>query len=119
MFRRRSIVALVLALVPAVAGATEVLLDSQAPFWEVGPHDNALSRACSIGRFNERAPGRYVIRLHARKGGAEVLGVAKGSGLNLADPDHQAKPGEDYYFLYDGTSNCRVFVGGRQPAPKK
>ncbi len=44
-----------------------------------------------------------------------MLGVAKGTGLNLSDPDHMAKPTEDYLFHDDGTSNCNVFVGGSPP----
>ena len=59
--------------------------------------------------------GRYVVRLHAKAGGgAAVLGVAKGTGLNLWDPDRLAVVSEDYLFRQDGTSACEVFVGGRK-----
>jgi|HubBroStandDraft_1064217.scaffolds.fasta_scaffold00073_21 hypothetical protein len=101
------------------AGATEIVIDSNSPYWEVGPRDQTLSRACAIGKFNQRQIGRYVIRLHARQGGAAVLGIAKGTGLNLRDPDHLAQSIEDYFFRDDGTSSCEVFVGGRTPVPSK
>lgn len=103
-----------LAALPAVGRATENLLDSQAPYWEAGPRDPKLSMACSLGRFNERQMGRYVVRLHAKAGGAAVLGVAKGNGVNLWDPDQIAVATEDYLFRQDGTSACEVFVGGRK-----
>lgn len=103
-----------LAALPTPGGATENLLDSQSPYWEAGPRDPKLSNACSLGRFNERQMGRYVVRLHAKDGGAAVLGVAKGGGLNLWDPDRLAVVSEDYLFRQDGTSACEVFVGGRK-----
>jgi hypothetical protein len=97
-------------------GATETVIDSDSPYWEVGSRDQSLSKACAVGRFNQVQIGRYIVRLHAKKGnGAAVLGIAKGTGLNLRDPDHIAKSAEDYYFRDDGTSNCEVFVGGRGP----
>jgi hypothetical protein len=100
------------------AFATENVIDSESPYWAVGPRDQVLSKACATSRFNEQQIGRYVVRLHAKKGGGAVLGIAKGSGLNLTDPDHLAKPTEDYYFRDDGTSSCEVFVGGRKaPTP--
>jgi len=102
-------------LLPAGAEATSVEMDSQAPYWEAGPRDPKLSNACSLGRFNERQVGLYVVRLHATAGGAAVLGVAKGTGLNLWDPDRLAVATEDYLFRQDGTSDCEVFVGGRKP----
>ncbi|GGF25670.1 hypothetical protein GCM10011611_34690 [Aliidongia dinghuensis] len=106
---------LLAAVWPLTGRATENLLDSQAPYWEAGPRDPKLSNACSLGRFNERQMGRYIVRLHAKAGGAAVLGVAKGTGLNLWDPDRLAVKTEDYLFRQDGTSACEVFVGGRQP----
>jgi hypothetical protein len=105
-----------LVLAAPVAGqATDVIINSQAPYWETGPRDPKLSNACSIGRFNERQMGRYTVQLHAKTGGAAVLGVAKGTGLNLWDPDKLAVVTEDYLFRQDGTSACEVFVGGRTP----
>ena len=96
------------------AFATENVLDSNSPYWTIGPRDQVLSKACSVGRFNEVQIGRYVVRLHAKKGGAAVLGIAKGNGLNLRDLDHLAEATEDYFFRDDGTSSCEVFVGGRK-----
>lgn len=100
------------------AGQQVVVLTSKSPYWKVGGKDDALSRACSLGRFNLRRPGAYVARFVGKDGPA-TLGVAKGSGLNLHDPDRQAKPVEDYFFLDHGTTSCRVFVGGRKSAPPK
>jgi hypothetical protein len=106
---------LALLLLPTTAArATDTLLDSEAPYWEAGARDIKLSAACSLGRFNERQMGRYIVRLHAKAGGAAVLGVAKGNGMNLWDPDRLAVATEDYMFRQDGTSACQVFVGGRK-----
>lgn len=109
-------IALLLALagLAGSAHATETLLDSQAPYWEAGARDTKLSAACSLNRFNEKEIGRYIVRLHAKAGGAAVLGVAKGDGTNLWDPDRLAVATEDYMFRQDGTSDCQVFVGGRK-----
>jgi hypothetical protein len=104
------VIALLLAAVPA--GASEVVLTSSAPYWKVGKKDDALSRACALGRFGLVEPEWLVARF-VGKDGADVLGVAKGSGLNLRDPDHRAKPTEDYFFRQHGTTSCEVFVGGR------
>ena len=100
------------------AGKQVVVFTSKSPYWKVGDKDDGLSRACSLGRFNLRRPDAYVARF-VGKDGAATLGVAKGSGLNLYDPDKLAKPVEDYFFLGHGTTSCRVFVGGRKPAPPK
>jgi hypothetical protein len=109
---RASLLIIGLLLAPA-AGATDIVIDAAAPYWEVGARDPKLSRACSDGRFNERQTGRYTVQLHAKKGGGAVLGIAKGTGVNLRDPDHLAQTNEDYYFRDDWTSSCEVFVGGR------
>ena len=102
-------------LLASGAFATETVIDSNSPYWDVGARDQALSKACILGRFNQQQIGRYIVRLHAKKDdGAAVLGIAKGSGLNLRDPDHRANPVEDYFFRDDGTSSCEVFVGGRK-----
>jgi hypothetical protein len=102
----------------AAAGQQVVVLTSKSPYWKVGPKDDALSRACSLGRFNLRRPEAYVAQFRG-KDGAATLGIAKGSGLNLYDPDKMAKPVEDYFFLDHGTTSCRVFVGGRKSGPPK
>jgi hypothetical protein len=108
-------VALYAVLSGMPARATETVLRSDAPYQQIGPRDQTLSRACAIGRFNQYQIDRYIVRLRG-KTGAAVLGVAKGSGLNLRDPGHLAKSAEDYFFREDGTSSCEVFVGGRMPA---
>jgi hypothetical protein len=100
--------------VPA-ARAQQVVINSTAPYWDVGVRDNALGRACATGHFGMVDPQRYLARFFGAKG-AGVLGIAKGDGANLRDPDHRAKPEEDYFFWEHGTSSCQVFVGGRQPA---
>jgi hypothetical protein len=112
---RRLAWSLLLLTLPAAALATEKVLDSESPYWDAGKRSPILSQACSLIRFNEKQIGRYIIRLHAKKGGAAVLGVAKGTGFNLVDLDHIAKINEDYFFKDDGTSNCEVFVGSNPP----
>jgi hypothetical protein len=107
--------AALLASPPALADG--VLVRSKQPYWKVGPRDTALSRACSLGRFGMARPGRFIARFSGTEG-AETLGIAKGSGLNLRDPGRLAKPNEDYYFRNHGTTECEVFVGGRKGAPK-
>ena len=65
--------------------------------------------------------GRIRDRLVARfngKEGAETLGVGKGNGTNLYDPDRRAKRVEDYFFRNHGTTSCEVFVGGRKGGAK-
>jgi hypothetical protein len=107
-----------LILASAIAGpayADGVLVTSKQPYWSVGPRDQALSRACSLGRFNLARPERFSARFVGAEG-RDTLGVAKGNGLNLFDPDKRAKPTEDYYFRNHGTTECEVFVGGRKGA---
>ena len=41
----------------------------------------------------------------------------KGNGNNLYDPEHLAKPTEDYYFRNQSTTSCEVYVGGRGRGP--
>jgi hypothetical protein len=95
------------------------VLDSDSPYWDAGRRSPELSRACAVGRFNQHQVDRFVIRLHAKKGGSAVLGIAKGTGLNLDDPDHLGNVEEDYFFRNDGTSDCEVFVGSKPPPPAK
>ncbi len=108
----------------APAWATETVITSRSPYWKVGVRDKALSTACAMGRFNEREPGRYTVRFFGKEGGL-VLGIAKGTGFNLRDPDKRAKQNEDYFFRNSTSTDCEVFVGGRltqrpkgAPAPK-
>ncbi len=106
-----------LALAGAQARAEQVVITSQKPYWMVGSRDPVLSRACALGRFNLARADRFVARFTGKEG-AETLGVAKGTGANLVDPDHKAKPVEDYFFRNHGTTSCEVFVGGRKGGAK-
>jgi hypothetical protein len=111
-----SLIVLLAAAAPAVAGQT--VLTSRSPYWKVGERDDALSRACALNRFNMDEPERLIARF-VGKDGPEVLGIAKGSGLNLRDPDRRAKPAEDYFFRNHGTTACEVYVGGRRKGARK
>jgi len=90
-----------------------VVLTSKSPYWKVGPRDEALSRACALGRFNVDDPGRWVAYFGGKED-PETLVIGKGTGDNLRDPDRRAKPKEDYFFRLHGTTECEVFVGGRK-----
>lgn len=102
-----------LGLSQAPAQAEQVVVTSKQPYWAVGERDAALSRECSLGRFNLVRADRLVARFSGPQG-AETLGVGKGTGLNLRDPGHLAKPTEDYFFRNQSTTSCEVFVGGRK-----
>ena len=77
------------------------------PYWQVGSVDKALSRACSMGQFNQRVPYRFAGHFYGPYGTA-MLGAAKGSGLNLFDPFKRADKQRDYWFYRDRTSACIV-----------
>jgi hypothetical protein len=109
------LVCCVLAAGDAVAG--QAVLTSKLPYWQVGVRDDGLSRACSLNEFGPQHPGDLVARFTGPQGGA-LLDVAKGSGVNLRDPNHLAKPTEDYFFRNVGTTSCEVLVGGRKGAKK-
>lgn len=104
---------LALCLTAYTAAAEQVVLTSKAPYWQVGERDATLSRACALGRFGPVHIGAFVARFTGHEG-ADFLDIAKGTGLNLMDSDHRAKPREDYFFRGAGTSSCEVFVGGRR-----
>jgi hypothetical protein len=110
---RVAIAALFFAASGAAAHAAQTVITSKSPYWRVGVLDEALSRACAVGRFGLQDPKRYVARFTGPEGGG-VLGIAKGTGLNLRDPDRHAKPNEDYFFYAHGTTSCAVYVGGRK-----
>jgi hypothetical protein len=90
-----------------------VILTSKSPYWNVGPLDQNLSRACSLGRFNVADPSRWEAYFGGKEG-TETLVIAKGTGANLVDPGRLAKPKEDYFFRNHGTTRCEVYVGGRK-----
>jgi hypothetical protein len=104
---RAAALALTMLIPAAAAQAGQTVITSKSPYWNVGVMDEALSRACAMGRFGLKTANRYVARFIGSEGGA-VLGIAKGSGLNLNDPGHLAKPNEDYFFYAHGTTSCAV-----------
>jgi len=112
-----SAVLVCLGCAPAQAQVATTLVRSDHPYWDVGDMDPDLSRLCATGKFNEIVINRYVARFSGTKG-ADVLGIAKGTGLNLKDPGHKALKSEDYFFYQDGSSSCAVYVGGRQKKKK-
>ena len=79
-----------------------------------GDIDQTLSRLCSVGKFNQRVPYRFVGHFKGPKGSA-MLGAAKGSGLNLFDPQHKADKQHDYWFYRDRTADCIVFSAVVKP----
>lgn len=104
---------IVCSLMPAnEASASQVVLTSRAPYREVGVADDALSHLCALGRFGPAQLGALIARF-VGPAGPGILDVAKGTGLNLLDRDHRAKPQEDYFFHDAGTTSCEVLVGGR------
>src|SRR4051812_45402445 len=89
---------------------------SDLAYWQVGDIDQALSRLCSVGKFNQRVPYRFVGHFKGPKGSA-MLGAAKGTGLNLVDPQRKADKNHDYWFYRDRTADCIVFSAQvKQPA---
>jgi hypothetical protein len=113
---------ILLCLLPALvaagaAQASQVVLTSKAPYWQVGVRDEDLSRACSLNQFGPMHPGNLLAQFTGPDGNA-LLDVAKGTGVNLRDPQHLAKPTEDYFFRNVGTTSCEVLVGGRKKGGK-
>jgi len=78
------------------------------PLWEVGNHDQDLSKLCRYGRFNQKRVDETYI-LFVGPEGRGLLGIAK-RGYNLTDPTRAAEPGKTYHFHQDRTSRCRVYV---------
>lgn len=111
--RRWALGALAAAVVaaPALAGVVDhgvyKVERTVLPYWQVGDVDKALSKACSLGTFNQRVPYRFAGHFYGPFGAA-LLGAAKGSGLNLWDPYKRADAQRDYWFYRDRTSACIV-----------
>jgi len=61
---------------------------------------------CGRGEFNQKQEMRYSVFFEKEQ---ILLGGAKGSGWNLNDPFGKRTPTKDYWFRYDGTTNCEVF----------
>jgi hypothetical protein len=100
------------AVLLAPVRAEEIVLTSKKPYWAVGRRDDKLSRACSLQRFNLKRTDTLVARFIGAEG-AGILVIGKGNGNNLYDPEHLAKPAEDYFFRNQGSTSCEVYVGGR------
>ncbi len=107
-----ALVSLILTGTCANGESARTLVRSDHPYWDVGVMDPDLGRLCATGKFNEIQMNRFVARFNGTKGGG-VLGIAKGTGLNLRDPGRKALKSEDYFFYQDGSSSCAVYVGGR------
>jgi hypothetical protein len=110
----------VLAAIIASTGlvrAEIVAFTSKKPYWDVGVRDKVLSQACSLDRFGTQKASRLVARFTGPVG-AETLNIGRGTGFNLRDPGHLAKPTEDYYFRNQNSTSCEVFVGGRKGGGK-
>lgn len=97
-------------------GAVVKVVRTQLPNWRVGDINQALSRQCSLGTFNQRVPYRYSAHFSGPRGAA-LVGGAKGTGLNLFDPQGKADPGRDYWFFRDRTSACVVYSARVKPPP--
>lgn len=100
-----------LALSPAFAQDTsgaKVLMRSTAPYNDVGVLSPELSTLCTQGLFNQQTLNRLTIEFIGPVG-AGVLGIAKGNGWNLSDPQGRADRTASYFFLRDGTSGCEVY----------
>jgi len=96
--------------------AVDKVVKTDFAYWQVGDIDQALSRLCSVGKFNQRVPYRFAGHFKGPKGSA-LLGAAKGAGLNLADPQHKADKNKDYWFYRDRTAECIVFSAAvKKPA---
>ena len=100
-------------IAPAVAGVQDhgvyKVERTVLPYWQVGDVDKTLSRACSLGTFNQRVPFRFAGHFYGPYGSA-LLGAAKGAGLNLWDPYKRADAQRDYWFYRDRTSACIVMT---------
>jgi hypothetical protein len=93
----------------------QIVSQQQTPYWQAGARDADLSGACSRGEFGE-VRALYFRAVFTGKDGEAVLGVAKGSGVNLHDPKRRARKNQDYFFYRSGTSGCQVFSA---PAKKR
>jgi hypothetical protein len=92
----------------AEATTPGLLFTSQSPYWKVGKIDPKLSALCALQRFNPVNPARLYARF-AGPAGPNILAAAKGSGLNLHDPQHRGDPAKDYWFLLPETTSCEVW----------
>jgi hypothetical protein len=78
-------------------------IKSDVDWRKAGTFDKKLSDACAARKFTEKFPIRFRA---AYKG--EILGVAFGHGLNLADPGKLADPKMIYLFRNGDSTQCGV-----------
>ena len=73
----------------------------------LGGVNRKLSRACREGLFRQTIDRRLVAVLDGR-----IYGAAVGGRSSLVDPLGLANRGIIYIFAGQGTTSCRVYVGG-------
>lgn len=95
---------------------SNILMRSTAPYWEVGRLSEMHSTLCAAGQFNQVRKNARALHFVGRSGNT-VLGVAKGTGWNLHDPQGRAEREADYFFRNDGTTTCEVYY--YKPDPRR
>ena len=86
---------------------TRVVLRRRASLASLGGPNGRLSRACREGQFRQSIDRHYVAVLDGR-----IYGAAIGGKRGLVDRLRLGNPGLVYIFVGQGTTSCRVFVGG-------
>ena len=86
---------------------SRVLLERRQSLARLGGPDQRLSEACRRGQFRQARDRRYVAVLDK-----SIYGAGIGGSSALHDPGRIAQPGLVYIFVGQGTTNCRVYVGG-------
>ena len=85
----------------------QVILRRSAGLGRLGGANARLSRACREGQFRQAIDRRYVAVLDGK-----IYGAAVGRSRSLVDRQRLANPGLIYIFVGQGTTSCRVYVGG-------
>ena len=73
----------------------------------IGRPNKRFSAACRRGQFRQKLDRRYVAVLDK-----SVYGAGVGGSGALYDPGRIAQQGLVYVFVGQGTTNCRVYIGG-------
>lgn len=73
----------------------------------LGRPSQRFSEACRKGQFRQKLDRRYVALLDK-----SVYGAGIGGSRGLYDPGRIGQAGLVYVFVGQGTTNCRVYVGG-------
>ena len=84
-----------------------IILRRKAGIARLGGANQKLSRACREGYFRQAIDRRLVAVLDGR-----IYGAAVGGRNSLVDRKRLSNPGIIYIFVGQGTTSCRVFVGG-------